>query len=338
MLNKIGAIFARDLKVNVREVLTLYMLAVPIIFGVVVQVLVPSVNEATANLAVLDSESPARIAYLEQFAYVETFPNVAEVERRLQERDHIVAILPQEQPDAGHYLLTQGNEPESVVELAKLLNTFAVLDLQPDATNVTLNDFGRTDSPLKRGIVNVFIMFIGVLGGMMIALNIVEEKMDNTVSAINVTPLSRTGFILGKSLMGLLLAIYGVMALLLITGYSDVNFGQVLLLIVGIAALSIIVGFLQGLYAEDQMDAAGSVKLLFLPIIAGVAAAELLGESAQVVAYWIPFYWAYLGNDAILSYEATWGQILLYSGLVVAICAMVFFALAPRIQRRLTAV
>jgi len=172
----------------------------------------------------------------------------------------------------------------------------------------------------------------------MIALNIVEEKMDNTISAISVAPISRPAFILGKSLMGMALAIYGSVAILLITGYSDVNIGQMVVAIASIAVISIIVGFAQGLYAEDQMDAAASVKLLFMPVIASVAAAELLSESLQFLVYWIPFYWTYRGNDAILSYSASWEQILLYSGIVLVLCAVVYVALSRRIQARLAAV
>lgn len=335
MLKKIWVIFTRDLKVNLRDFMSLYILAFPILAGIVIQLLAPSVNDTTISLAVLESDGAERIAYLEQFAFVETFPDVAAVQQRLQARDHIVAILPE---DDGTFILTQGNEPEYIVEFARMLNTFAGLGLAPEDTNVTMETFGRTEPPLKKALVNIAIIMISVLGGMMIALNIVEEKMDNTISAISVAPISRPAFILGKSLMGMALAIYGSVAILLITGYSDVNIGQMVVAIASIAVISIIVGFAQGLYAEDQMDAAASVKLLFMPVIASVAAAELLSESLQFLVYWIPFYWTYRGNDAILSYSASWEQILLYSGIVLVLCAVVYVALSRRIQARLAAV
>lgn len=334
MLRKIWVIFTRDLTVNRRDFLALYLLVFPIILGFGIEVLTPSVNDTTISLALLESEPAERIAYFEQFAYVETLPDVAAVERRLQERDNIVAILPEGE---GSYILAEGNESESVIDFARALNSFAELGLNPEDTNVTMETFGRTEPPLKRGLVNLGIMMISVLGGMLIAINIVEEKMDNTVSAINVTPIARPAFILGKSVIGMGLAIYGSVAILLITGYGNVNIGQVVVAIASVAVISIILGFAQGLYAEDQMDAAGSIKLLFLPIAAGVAAAELLNESWQFVAYWIPFYWTYKGNDAILSHQASWGQILLYSGIVLLICAIVYRLLAPRIQARLRA-
>lgn len=334
MLTKIWAIFTRDLKVNLRDFLALYILAFPILLGFGIQFLAPTVNDTSISLAVLESESPERIAYFEQFAYVETFPDVESVENRLGARDNIIAILPEGE---SHYILTYGDEPESMVEYAKLLNTFAELGLNPEDTNVTLENFGRTEPPMKKSLVNIASMMVAILGGMMIALNIVEEKMDNTVSAINVTTLSRFGFIIGKSLMGMGLAIYGSVTVILITGYGDVNIGQIVVTIAAIALISILLGFMQGLYADDQMDAAGGIKLLFLPAIAGIAAAELLSEQLQFLAYWIPFYWTYKSNDAILSYNASWVQVLLYSGAVLIITVVFYLILAPRIQARLSA-
>lgn len=51
-------------------------------------------------------------------------------------------------------------------------------------------------------MVNVALIFTSILGGMIIALNIVEEKTENTISAIHLSPVSRLGFIAGKSLIG----------------------------------------------------------------------------------------------------------------------------------------
>lgn len=332
MLKKIWAIFIRDLTVNLRDFIALYILVFPLILGFGIVMLVPSVNDTTVNLALLDGENPAQVEYLEQYANVALFSDEDAIMRRLEEHDNIVAILPE---GDGYYIQAQGNEPESVIELVKILNTYHELDVQVENTTATIETFGRTEPPLKKMLVNIGILFISVLGGMMISINIVEEKGDNTVSAINVTPISRVGFILGKSMMGVLLSIYGAIALLFITGYGDVNIGQMLLAIGSVTVLSILIGFIQGLNSEDVMDAAGGIKLLLLPIAAAVAARELLSESWQVVAYWIPFYWTYVGNDAILSYTATWSQIILYTVIVLGLSGAVYLYLAPKIQKGL---
>lgn len=332
MLKKIWIIFMRDLKVNLRDFLSLYILLVPVIFAVGIKLLVPSVNDTTVNLAMLDGDNPEMVTYLEQFANIELFKDVDAVNERLERRDNVVAILPE---GDAYYILTQGNEPESVVEFARLLNTYVELDVEVENTTAVIETFGRTESPLKKMLVNIMILFTSVLAGMLISINIVEEKVDNTVSAINVTPISRVGFILGKSMSGMFLAVYGAVAILWITGFSDVNLGQIGLAIVSVTLLSVLIGFIEGINNDDVMNAAAGIKMLFLPLGAGVAAAELLSEQWQILFYWVPFYWTYRGNDAILSYSASWPQIIGYTAIVLALCGAVYYFLAPKIQKGL---
>jgi len=332
MFRKIWTIFKRDLKVNSKDFISLYILAVPILFAVAINLFSPGINDTTVNLALIKGDNENQVEYLEQFAKVELFENVEAVKKRVEQRDAMIGILPE---DDRYYIMTQGDEPEGVVEYVKLLNSFYELDLNIADTNSELTEFGRTVPPLKKTLVNVAIIFISILGGMLIALNIVEEKVDNTLRAINLTPAGRLTFVLGKSVMGVLLSVFGSIALILITGFGHINLLQLLLLLIVTSLLSILIGFIQGLTNRDIMSAAGSIKILFLPLIAGVLAIEMLGDKWQKFFYWNPFYWAYKGNDVILSQSGTWGQILMYSGIVLLLSGVVYLFLAPRIRRGL---
>ena len=334
MLKKIWSIFMRDLKVNLRDFLPLYILVIPVIFGFAINALAPSVNDTTVSLAMLESDDPAKVLYLEQFAKIELFSDLGEVEQRLEERDNIVAVLPEGE---NSKILAQGNEPEGVLVYAKMLNSFHELDLNVEETTAKFESFGRTEPPLKKMLVNISLLMTSVLGGMLISINIVEEKMDNTISAINVSPLSRAGFVFGKSLMGIFLAVYGSIALLWITGYGNVNVGQTILAIGAVTLLSVVIGFIQGVVNDDIMNAAAGIKTLFLPIGAAVAAVEVLSDKWQILFYWIPFYWTYKGNEAILSYTATWPQIIFYTTIVLVLSGIVYVILAPKIRAGLTA-
>lgn len=332
MLKKIWAIFLRDVKVNLRDFISLYILVIPVLFGLGIRFLVPSVNDTTLRVAMLESDSAEKIEYIEQFAQVEVLANMDAITTRLEQRDNVMALLPE---GGSSYILGQGNEPESVVELTKVVNAYHDLGLRVEETTAVFEDFGRTEPPLKKMLVNITLLFTSVLAGMLISINIVEEKMDNTVSAINVSPISRIGFILGKSAMGIFLAVYGSIAVVLITGYTEVNYLQMLLAILAVTILSILIGFIEGLVNDDVMNAAAGIKMLFLPIGAAVAAVELLNEQWQILFYWVPFYWSYRGNDAILSYTATWPQILGYTAIIILLCAGVYYFLAPKIQKGL---
>ena len=334
MLRKIWTIFIRDFKVNTRDFLALYILLAPLVFGFGINALAPSVNDSTINLAMLEIEDPGKIEYLEQFGNVELFRDLEALTARVEKRDNIIGILPEGE---SSYILAQGNEPEDVTDYAKLLNSYHQLGLSVDQTNTEFESFGRTEPPLKKMLVNISLLFTAVLGGMMISINIVEEKMDNTISAVNVSPISRVGFILGKSMMGIFLAVYGSIALLWITGYGDVNAWQMMLAIISVTLLSLVVGFVEGVINDDVMNAAAGIKMLFLPVAAAVAAVELLSDKWQILFYWVPFYWTYKGNEAILSYTATWPQIILYTAIVLVLSGIVYVILAPKIRAGLTA-
>jgi hypothetical protein len=84
------------------------------------------------------------------------------------------------------------------------------------------------------------------------------------------------------------------------------------------------------------MDAAGGIKILFLPIGAAVGVAELLSEKWQPLVYWLPFYWSYKSNEAILSYTSTWSQILGYTVIALALFSVVYYLLAPKIHAGLS--
>ena len=332
MLKRIWIIFIRDLRVNMREFMTLYMMIIPLVLAVGINFLSPSVNDTSVNLALIENENPEQAAYFDDFAHVELFSDEQRVEDRVMSRGAVAGILPK---DNGYYIMTQGNEPESVLEYAKLLNVLYESDVQLEDARSEIIEFGRAVPPLKKMLVNMLLLLISMLSGMLIAMNILEEKVDQTVSAINVTPTSRSAFILGKSLTGMAVALFSSIACLLITGFYNVNLGQAALVVFSSTILSLLIGFIQGLNSDDVMEAAGSVKLMFLPMAGSIAGYEFVTGNWQIFFYWSPFYWAYKANDMILSKSGTWPQLILFIGIILAICGAVYALLAPRIARKL---
>lgn len=333
MFKKILLIFKRDLKASVRDFMTLYIIVVPIIFAVMINVFSPGINDTTVEIALLKGENQAQEDYFKQFAQVERLDTVGAVEERVKKRDNIVGVLPGGSGD--YFILKQGNEPDYVVDYVKNLVAFDHYDLSIEDSQAEIVDYGREIPPLKKLMVNVAIMFTSILGGMIIALNIVEEKMDNTISAIHLSPVSRIGFIAGKSLIGVVIPVVGIFLMLVITGFREINYAHAFLMTVSSCIISILIGFIEGINNDDVMNAAGNMKMLFLPLAGAVAAAELLADKWQPLFYWIPFYWTYKGNDLVLSNSGSWVDIFKYSGLVLTISAIVFMVLAPKIRKGL---
>lgn len=333
MIKKILFIFQRDLKTSVRNFITLYILVVPVIFSIIINVFSPGINDSTVEIALLEGENTEQADYFRQFAQVEEIGSLEAIEKRVRKRDNIVAVLPNEAGE--YYILTEGNEPDYILDYVKSLTAFDHYKIGMEDSIAEIKDYGRDIPPLKKIMVNTSLIFTSILGGMIIALNIVEEKTDNTISAIHLTPVSRLGFIAGKSMIGVVVPVIGTTLILVITGFRNINFFHAILMVTTSCIISILVGFIEGINNDDVMNAAGNMKMLFLPLFGSIAAEELLADKWQPLFYWIPFYWTYKGNDLVLSNRGTWLDILKYSGIVLGIGAVVFLLLAPRIRKGL---
>ncbi|MGX7109629.1 ABC transporter permease [Facklamia miroungae] len=332
MLKRIWIIFNRDLKVNAKDALSLYILLIPFLLGLAINLFSPGITDTSIRFALIEGENQDHVEYFQQFAKVELFKNEEDIIKRVEKRDAIIGVIPEK---GNYYLMTQGNEPEEIIDFAKLLKSFYERGVSIENSNVKLVELDRKVPPLKKTMVNLSILMISILGGMLIALNIIEEKTDKTLSAIFLTPTKPSSYILGKSLIGVFLSIFGSIILVVITDFGGINLLQLVVVTLITSLLSIIIGFIEGLTNDDVIGAASSIKLLFLPLIAAVIATELLSQKWQKFFYWDPFYWAYKANDLILSQTGSWRRVWLYSGLVLLICGGIYIILAPQIKKRL---
>lgn len=332
MIKKIWNIFKRDLKVNKRNFLSLYLILFPIIIAIGINIFAPGIEDTTVNLALLKGQNESQIKFFKDFANVETFKTKEDIEKRVSERDNIIGIIPD---GNDYYIMPEGDEPQELIDFARTLNSLYELDVNIEDTNVELIDLRKEVPPLKQTLVNGVLLLIAVLGGMLISFNIVEEKTDNTTSAINVTPTTRNQFILGKSIIGISFVIFGSLSVVLITGFTNINYLQLLTMILVGSIISLLLGFIQGINNSDVMSAAASIKVLFLPIIGSVLAIELLSDKWQKFFYWIPFYWSYKGNKLVLSGTGNWSRILIYSFIVLIISFVVYLALHKKIRKGL---
>jgi ABC-type multidrug transport system permease subunit len=333
MLNKLLVIFRKDFLTARRDAMATYIIVIPLILAVGISFFAPGLNDTTVKLAMLESDDTEHIEYMKQFAQVELFDSLDELERRVKKRDDIAAIAPN-----GHSyeIVLQGNESEMVEDYVLMLSAYYELGATKDETNAQLLSFGRTVPPLKTKLVNILVLLTIMLAGMLIAMSIVEEKAENTINAINVTPISQTAFVAGKSLFGSTAAMLGIIGAILITGFYDINWFMIIIVGLTSMILSLVIGFLQGLSSEDVMEAAGSVKLLFLPIAGSIAVYEFVADKWQWTMYWSPFYWAYKANTMILSKTADWGTVLLCTGMVVGLSLIVYLVSIPKIRKGLS--
>ncbi len=330
MFTKVIKIFLKDLKIASRDAMLLYIIVIPILLAVGISFFAPGVTDTSVKLAMLKDDSPEYIEYIESYAKVELFNSVEEIERRVLKRDDIPGVISHED---SFQIIIEGNEDPSVIQMAESLTAFYEIGATRENTTAEIISFEKTVPPLKTVLLNMLILMIVMLSGMIISLGIVEEKNDNTVSAMNVSPISQTAFIFGKSALGVIVAFASIIMSILILGYFHINWFMIITIGFTTMLLTIIVGFLQGINTDDVIEAAAGVKMMMVPIAGGIAVYELAKPQWQWTMYWNPFYWSYKANSLILSQNAQWGEIILYGAIVFVISLAIYFVTIPRIRK-----
>lgn len=331
-MKKLLAVILRDLQSGTRDWLIVYLSFASILIALILRILIPSVSDSTLRIVVTEDTTPDFLEYLESKARVTQVDDFTALKERVQRIDDLIGVFEQK---GQMEIITQGNEAYPMIEpLRYILNSYGNEDTELPIS-ITFSDIGWRMSPIKLEGGVLLIIFTTVFGGMLILLNLVEEKMSNTLSAINVTPLSRTQFIIGKGILGFIIPIIGSIGAALILGFNEINIFMFLISIIAIAFISIIIGFSIGIVNNEPIAAIASMKMVFFPILASVFGAMFLPEKWLFLLYWSPYYWAYQSIHAIFLQEATWNTILLNAALILLITALVFLALRKRIQRGL---
>ena len=334
MLRRILAVTMRDIRSGMRDAMIPYILIAPLLVTVLLKIFIPSVGSTVINVALPKTAEPAFAEYVERYGEVELLEDRDAIVKRVNATDDLFGIVPKAD---GYELIAAGNELTGTIEMVQaVLSSWQNPDLEPPI-ELKISDMGWQLSPLARYGTNFLVVFMSVFGGMIVMLNLVEEKQYNTMAAINVSALRRWEYVLGKALPGIVLPILHAFAVLLIMGFTEINYLQVAVVALAIALISMILGFVVGVYQSEPIGAVASMKILFLPIMASVFGAIFLPEKWQPVLYWSPFYWAYRSVDDIVLQQAAWSDIWLHNLIILAITALVFGLMYKRIKRGMRA-
>lgn len=332
MLKRIFAITGRDLKSGFRDFMVLFIILAPFLLSFALSLFVPSAGAATYQYAVDDSLDSSTVSYLSQIGIVEAFTDRQSMQKRIFQNDDIIGIVKN-----GHQyeIILEGNEGFEAAEVTQ--QVLMHLDYRDDKMplEVQFSDIGWKVSPLAQyGAISLIIMTT-VMGGMMIAFNIVEEKQSGTISAINVSPTARMEFVTGKSVLGFIIPVIQSIGVMLIFRFIEVNWAMLILVVLCSSLLGILIGFVVGIMANDQISALSSMKITFIPVTGSILGAILLQPKWLPALYWSPFYWTFTAvNDLILK-QAEWRSTLLNCGAILSLVFFVYLLLRKKIQRGL---
>ena len=325
-------IFKRDAVAGSRDMLILYIILIPILMAVAIHFLAPGLSDNVIRIAMVETEKEDCIQYMQSMAKIELYEDRQALENRVLKRDDVPGII----GNGSHFdLILEGNEDERILEGAKKLISLYELGSTPEKTTAEIYDFGKQVPQTRTMLTNMLLQLIIMLGGMIIALNVVEEKTDNTISAARVAPVPLQQFVVGKCMLGLITTLISIFLCLLILGYTWISFPQLLLVALCTMVLAVFTGLCQGVISSDIIEAAAGVKMLMLPMIAAILIYELCSDFWQWTMWWNPFYWSYKASMTVLSGVANWGEVALWSALTLALSLAACRLLWPTIDKGL---
>lgn len=334
-MKRIMSIAYRDLINNLKDFMVLYITIAPILIAIIFTSFLPSVESSTATFIVDNSIDSSLINELEKYASVETVKGKSDIYDRVLGIDDVAGLTFQ---NGNYEIIKEGNEATDWDELLKIIiNKYESSPSKEFVNRVSIqfSDIGYEESPSAIiGTISIIIMCIAI-AGMIIGLNIVLEKDADTIRALNVTPLSKVEFIIGKSLMGCIISLIQIFIVMILMGYSSVNLLMIFIFSIVNLLIVILFGFLTGVTSPNQMAAIANMKILFLPISISIVGAILIPASKQFLLYWSPFYWTYLGYQSIINQTANWLTLSYYSLWIILITTLLFIAFKKRINVRL---
>lgn len=330
MFKRLFTITGRDLKSGFRDWLYIYIFLAPLLFAYLLKAVIPGVGSTTINIAVLESIDQEVVDHLETYAKVEKFADLEAIEERVTQTDDVFGLI--QKPD-GYNIVQQGNEMEGTIKILQFaVNSYENKDMELPV-EVVLSDIGWRMSPWKQNGAIMMILMNTVIGAMLIVMSIVEEKVSNTLAMLNVTPLTRFQFVIGKSLPGVILPVFGAFAIFWVVGFSGIDYAMVTVVVFATSLISMIFGFSVALYNTDMMEAIGSLKMILLPVYASVAGYIMLDPEWHWTFYWSPYYWAYEVLDHIILETATWEMVAMNSSIILLITALSFVAMSKKIRQ-----
>jgi ABC-2 type transport system permease protein len=289
MTRRIFNLLQQDLTNALRDSILLYMMVAPLLLAFGASLFLPSIDQVTAVFAVPAQTDPAFVSQLRQYGRVEVYPSLDGVKERVLRMDDVVGFV----PESGSYrLLLEGSEGPEAAELGSAVLA-AVLSDHPLAEYQWTQDSTARSFITEYGTV-VLVMIAILLGALVMAFNIIEDKETRAIRALGVSPLSMLELTLSRGLFAVILSFLLTIGTALILMGTSVNFGLLTVGFLFSIGLPVLLGYFVGGLADNQLKAIAILKFLMLIYISLPAVTIFIPRAYHVYFYILPNYWLWM--------------------------------------------
>ncbi|WP_242975022.1 ABC transporter permease [Anaerovirgula multivorans] len=303
----------------IRNNMILYGFLFPILLAVIMRMFLPSIEGMKLSIAVDAAVEQDIIAALGDYAEVELYETADLVKGRVERPDDIAGII----KDGDQYVvLLEGNEVGEAEEIATaLMNVILSGEKQGTYEYISLE---KDQSPMREIVASLLLLTAIVIGGMMIALNIVNEKESRAIAALSVSPLRMLDYFLAHTILCMIVAIgLALVSVFLFVG-RETDIFRIIIAILGTTAMGTLLGYIIGGFADNLISAIAILKVAMLFFIGVPIGSVFVPEGLQWLLFLFPNYWAFQSYRNIFStvqrgvgFELSLGITFIFSLLVL---------------------
>lgn len=304
-MKRILNIFRLDIKNSQRDKMILYILIAPVLVSIVLSFISPNFQNVSLDFALMEDQQELA-SRLDDYGDLVLVATLEELKEKVALEDDRIGVY----LEAGEYrLLLEGDESAGIEDLARSALSLLLSKEQPEIL-FNFTDLGKVLPPMTVFSFSFVVIMSFMLGGMIIGFNIIDEKETGVMRALMITPISRGEFILGKSIIGIVVPIIHTLLAVLIFSVGYIDIVKLLIVTVASSLTGIVVGFLTGVMSSNQMSGIANMKISALLLLLPAMLAFVLPEKGQFVLYWAPTYWSFAAIRGILNRSTNWTDFL----------------------------
>lgn len=329
MFKRIRSLLRQDFTNALRDNILLYMMAGPIFLAIGARFFIPSVDEARLTFALQAGLSEEVVQQLEYYGDVLMLPSEEEVRERVNRSDDVPGLIGDEQ---GYRLVLEGNEAEGPEALNRLLTQ--ILRGKSDAV-YTVTSQGDQSSLLKEYTTIIFVMIGSLLGALVMAFNIIEDKETNAIRALGVSPLSMIELTLARGVFAILLGFFITVVSSYVLLGSRVPLDMLMIGFLFCTGIPVLTGYIIGGLADNQLKAIAILKFFMLIYLTLPIVSVFVPRQWHFFFYILPNYWMWTVYENV--FIGSQGQIgFWWAGLItLAFSAAGVLVLLPLLRRQL---
>jgi len=283
-MRNIGRVLRKDLRLGPRSPFILYAFVLPVLMTLLIRSVFGGLFDAKPRLAIVDlgaSQVTADAMELDSIE-VSLLPDADTLRSQVEAHDFDAGlVLPAgfdgavragTRPEMALYIAGESLASDRVVLAVTTLDLVREVSGEPSPVQVEVISFGEESLELSVRLLPLIMIYaVAIAGAMVPALSLVEEKEQNTIDALLVSPASIREVMAAKVLLGVILAFStGVMTLAINDAFSGEHLAIMITLLVA-AFMMAEVGVILGAWAADTNTMFAAFKgggiFLFYPVV-----------------------------------------------------------------------